>query len=111
MPAERPSTRTTRSDPPLLAALLRVLRLQMPDLRKRYRVRSLGVFGTYARGRARRSSDLDLLVEFDRAPTLLQFVRLQRELSESLGVRVDLVMRSALKPNIGARILEEVRPV
>jgi len=87
------------------------LRKHLPDFRERYGLRSLGVFGSYVGGRQGKRSDLDLLAEFDRAPTLLQFVRLQREIGERLGVKVDLVMRTALKPSIGARILKEVVPV
>ncbi|HUT73955.1 MAG TPA: nucleotidyltransferase family protein [Armatimonadota bacterium] len=89
----------------------RLLRRRLPDLRERYGVRSLGIFGSCVRGKRSRRSDLDILVEFDRPPTLLQFVRIERELSEQLGAKVDLVMRSALKPAIGARILAEVVPV
>jgi len=96
---------------PELQRLLRELRRHLPEFRERYGLRSLGAFGSYVRGGQGRRSDLDLLAEFDRPPTLLQFVRLQRELGESLGVKVDLVMKSALKPGIGARILDEVVPV
>jgi predicted nucleotidyltransferase len=80
----------------------------MPEFRADYRVRNLWLFGSFVRGEAKRRSDLDLLVEFDRAPTLFQFVRLERHLAELLGVKVDLVMKTALKPGIGKRILEEV---
>jgi len=47
-------------------------------------------------------------VEFDRAPTFFRYVELKDELSELLGVKVDLVMKSALRPEIGRRILDEV---
>ncbi len=56
-------------------------------------------------------SDLDLLVDFEAPPTLFQFIELEQRLSELLGVTVDLVMRSALKPAIGRRILAEAMPV
>ena len=52
-----------------------------------------------------------MLVEYQPTPTLLEFVRLQRYLSELPDVPVDLVMKSALRPKIGQRILEEVVPV
>jgi predicted nucleotidyltransferase len=80
-------------------------------LRKNYGVKSLGVFGSYARRENRPGSDLDLLVEFDQAPTIFEFVRLERFLAAMLGVKVDLVMKTALKPEIGKRILTEVLPV
>jgi predicted nucleotidyltransferase len=63
-----------------------VLKSHLPDLKEKYGVKSLGVFGSYVRGENRPRSDLDLLVEFDRAPTLFQFIRLERYLSNVLGV-------------------------
>lgn len=94
-----------------LDAILETLRGHMPDLKVRYEVRSLGVFGSYVRGQERKRSDLDLLVEFEQAPSMFRFIELQEYLSELLGVKVDLVMRRALKPGIGQRILAEVVPV
>ena len=79
-----------------------------PDLKERFDVKNLGVFGSYARGQTKRGSDLDLLVEFHRAPTMFEFVRLERHLGKTVGVKVDLVMKTALKPEIGKRILSEV---
>lgn len=95
-----------------LEEVIGTLRAHVPELRERYGVRTLGVFGSYVRGKERRGSDLDLLVEFDERPlTLIQFVELERHLSDLLGVKVDLVEKSALKPAIGRRVLEEVLPV
>jgi predicted nucleotidyltransferase len=94
-----------------LTDLLAHLGAEKDFLADRYDVQSLGVFGSYVRGNADPQSDLDVLVEFANPPSLFQFVRLQNELSDLLGVRVDLVMKSALKPTIGDRILAEVVPV
>jgi uncharacterized protein len=80
-------------------------------LRGEYSVRSLWVFGSYVRRQNQPKSDLDLLVEFEGAPTMFVFIRLERCLTSLLGVKVDLVMKSALKPEIGKRILAEVVPV
>ena len=93
---------------PLLDDILKELREHLPELRKRYHVKSLGVFGSYVHGEERRRSDVDVLVEFERLPTLFGYVELQEHLGKILGVKVDLVMKSALKPAIGKRILEEV---
>ena len=100
--------KTFSTPPSTLEEILFTLKSGQPDLGETFGVRSLGVFGSYASGRATRRSDLDLLVEFDRVPTLFEFVRLERQLSQLLGVKVDLVMKSALKPEIGKRILNEV---
>jgi hypothetical protein len=87
------------------------LRAKLPALRERYGVQALWLFGSYARGEQRSRSDLDVLVEFERTPTLLEFAALQRHLSELLDVKVDLVMKTALKPAIGRRILSEAVPL
>ena len=87
------------------------LKALMPTLEESFGVKSLGVFGSYARGETKGTSDLDLLVEFHRVPTMFEFVRLERHIANVLGVKVDLVMKSALKPEIGKRILAEVVPV
>lgn len=60
------------------------------------------------RGEQTAASDLDLLVSFREPVSLLEFVHLENHLSGMLGVKVDLVMKSALKPRIGKHILEEV---
>ena len=87
------------------------LRRQLPLLAIDYRVKSLGLFGSYVRREQHEQSDLDILVEFHEAPSLLKFLELENSLSDMLGVKVDLMMKDALKPRIGQRILEEVEPV
>ena len=62
------------------------------------------------KGRHQKTSDLDILVEFYRVPSLSKFVELQDYLSPVLGIKVDLVMKTALRPAIGERILAEVVP-
>jgi uncharacterized protein len=90
------------------------LREILPDLRNRYRVDTLEVFGSRVRADTRNSGrerDLDLLVTYTETPDLLTFIALENELSERLGVSVDLVMRRALKPRLRDRILREAIPV
>jgi predicted nucleotidyltransferase len=91
--------------------VIRAIREELPELCARYGVKSLGLFGSYARDEAQITSDVDLLVEFDRTPSLYEFGELELFLSDLLAVRVDLVMRSALKPTIGLRVLAEVTPI
>jgi predicted nucleotidyltransferase len=80
-------------------------------LANEHKVKTIGVFGSYVRNKARRGSDLDLLVEFNEPVTLIDFIRTENYLSSITGLNVDLVMKDALKPRIGRRILEEVEPV
>ena len=80
----------------------------LPELKKDYNVSYTGMFGSYVRRENTPESDLDVLVEFSRTPTIFRFVHLENCLSDSLGVKVDLVMKNALRPNIGKCILKEV---
>ena len=74
---------------------------------QRIRCRNLWLFGSYVRGEQHKRSDLDVLVEFDEAPTLPKFVSLERKLREITGIKVDLVSIRALKGEIGECILHE----
>jgi predicted nucleotidyltransferase len=86
------------------------LRDMLPELRARWPVSYLGVFGSWVRGEQRESSDLDLLVDFDR-PVGLELVAFKDEIERRLGLRIDLVMRGSLRRRIGERILAEAQPV
>ena len=87
---------------------IEILKKLKPELQKQYGVSSLGIFGSFVRGKQKGKSDLDILVDYENAPTLFGFIRLERFLSRELNIRVDLVMKSALKPTIGKHILNEV---
>ena len=89
------------------AELARRLHEHLPDLRKRYGIKWLALFGSYARGDQRPESDLDVLVEFEVAPHLIQLIEVEDQLSALLDVKVDLVLKRALKPRIGERVLRE----
>ena len=99
------------SQTPDLSSIQAILREHLPRLAKERNVASLGVFGSRLRREEKPDSDLDLLISFHRNPGLIGFVALEDELSDLLGVRVDLVLADLLKPHIGQRILAEVVPV
>lgn len=77
-------------------AIIARLSAASPDLRRRWPIRSLALFGSVVRDEARTESDLDLLVEFDRPIDLFAFLALEEELACLAGRRVDLVSRAAL---------------
>jgi uncharacterized protein len=89
----------------------RDLRAHLPELRERYGVTYLGIFGSWVRGEQKKTSDVDILVEFDRPGTLLGFIHLQNDLVDILGAQVDLVEKDGLKPAIRPYVLAEVVPV
>ena len=84
------------------------LRELKPILREKYKVSEIGIFGSWVKGKQRKGSDLDILVDFYEVPDLWTFIELRDFLSRKLKVRVDLVMKSTLKPYIGKIILQEV---
>jgi hypothetical protein len=57
----------------------------------------IGIFGSFARGDNKKGSDIDILVEFKESPTLLTLIKLENDLSEILGIKVDLITTGAIK--------------
>ena len=79
-----------------------------PFLEEKYNVKEIGVFGSYIRGEEEEGSDLDILVDFKETVSFFDFVELENYLSDLLNMKVDLVMKSSLKPRIGKNIRKEV---
>jgi hypothetical protein len=86
----------------------RALTTHRKFLATKYKVKTVGVFGSYVSGNPKKKSDVDILVEFKKAVDFFEFLDLEEYLEQILGIKVDLVTRQALKPYIGKRILEEV---
>ncbi len=84
------------------------IKTELEFIRKKYKVKEIGIFGSYVRGEVEKDSDLDILVTVDLSIDLLAFIELEQYLSEKLGLKVDLVMKDALKPYLGKQILKEV---
>lgn len=70
------------------------------ELRRKYGISELSLFGSVARDEASDASDVDVLVAFEQAPSYTAFMELKFDLEERLGTRVDLVTRSGLKPRV-----------
>jgi predicted nucleotidyltransferase len=88
-----------------------ILAAELPRLRREFQVATLGLFGSFVKGTQHSDSDLDVLVTFDRSPSLFRLIELENQLSDRLGVKVDLVMRDSLKPWIRPEVLSDVVPV
>ena len=93
-----------------LERIISILKEHKAELKEKYGVSEIGIFGSYVRGEYKEKSDLDILVEFeeDAKIGLLKFVNLENYLSDLIGFKIDLVEKSALKPRIGKNILREV---
>ena len=74
---------------------------------KKYHVDRIGIFGSYARDQNVTDSDIDLLIRFKKNPTLLQMARMERELSELIGIKVDIVTEPSLKDKMLKKQIEK----
>lgn len=84
---------------PTLGQIKSILAQHKYELARKYHLRQLGIFGSYARKNKTAHSDIDLLVEFEE-PIGLEFVTLAEELESLLGAKVDLVSINAIKPKM-----------
>jgi hypothetical protein len=105
-PAATPSIDTVRER----------LRAMLPHLQATYAVEHLALHGSYLRGEATPSSDLDVLVTFQATPagrriSLLDMLALKHELEDRLGVPVDLGEAAALRGPAAERILKDAEPI
>lgn len=88
--------------------VLEVLRSLKAELRERYHVESIALFGSYAREEQGEGSDIDVLVEFSSGADLFDFVGLSQYLEEKLGSSVDVVPKAALRPEIRRSITRDL---
>ena len=86
---------------------IKLLADNLLELRNQYNVADLSIFGSVARNQASPNSDIDVLVDFVKAPGLLKYIELKDHLEVLLGVPVDLVTRKALKRQLREAILAE----
>ena len=93
-----------------LTEIRQLLGQRKPFLARKYGVKEMGIFGSYVRGEQRKSSDLDILVEFDKPLRidLIAFIEMENYLTDLLDAKTDLVIKEDLKPRLSERILAEV---
>jgi uncharacterized protein len=90
-----------------LEKLKKTLAEHKEELRRKFKVKEIGIFGSYVRKEQTKKSDVDMLVTFYETIDLFTFVELENYLSEILGVKVDLVMKEGIKPRLKEKILNE----
>ena len=90
---------------------IKKIKSKIKNVLKKHGVARAGIFGSYARGEAKKKSDIDILVKIkDKDMSLLGFIRIKNELERELGKKVDLIEYHTIKPRIRKAILsEEVR--
>ncbi len=92
---------------PDLNEILSTLRKHKSVLSEKYSIRRIAIFGSFARGDATESSDLDVMVELSQ-PIGLDFVSLGDELEEMLQIKVDLLSAAALKDSLRNSVYEDI---
>ncbi|MDX8550206.1 nucleotidyltransferase family protein [Methanospirillum sp. J.3.6.1-F.2.7.3] len=92
-------------------AVLETLKSIKPQLASQYHIRRFGLFGSVIRGEQTPDSDIDILVEFETAPSIFGFLELEEKLEEVLLAPVDLVDIEGIKPLLRSKILSEVQYV
>ncbi|MCX9025188.1 MAG: nucleotidyltransferase family protein [Candidatus Methanoperedens sp.] len=78
---------------------------------KKHGVKKVAIFGSYARDEEKSKSDIDILVEFSERKSLLEHVKIERELSEAVGIKVDLLTEKAISPYLIDRIRKEMKVI
>ena len=87
---------------------LELLKKDFPYLRSKYNVKRIGLFGSFARGEQKKSSDVDVLVRFGPKATLFDFVGLGNHLEEKMKIKVDIVSEGGIRPVLKSNIIKDV---
>ncbi len=90
-----------------MARFIKALKIYKDYLRQKYKVREMGIFGSYAKNEQKMGSDLDILVEFYE-PVGLGYFELKDFLEDVLKIKVDLVTKMGIKPQLKDKILKDV---
>ena len=77
------------------------------ELEQQFKVKKISIFGSYVRGEQKKISDIDILVDFNEPVSLLEFIKLENYLSDLLGVKVDLIPKKGIRPELKKQILSE----
>ena len=80
-----------------LQSIVEKLKLVKPELERKYPIKGIGVFGSYARGEASQDSDIDIAVDIDGSMGL-SFVAMADEIEAILGIKTDVVPMRSIKP-------------
>ena len=105
--AESLASYPAKKTKPGLESIKKILAGHSKELREKYKIKEIGIFGSYIRGEQKRRSDIDILVEFDEPVSLLGLVSAENFLKDILGIKVDLIPKKDVRPELRERILRE----
>mgnify|MGYP000554199732 CR=1 FL=1 len=86
----------------------KILAEHKEELYQKYKIKEIGIFGSFVRGEENKESDVDIIVEFEEVPGLIKFIEIEEYLSKLLGRKVDLVRKPAIREELKDKILKEV---
>jgi len=92
-----------------LNEIIQILKENKTLLNSKYAIEEIGIFGSYLKDEQNENSDLDILISFSKTPSLFRYIEIEECLTKLLGIKIELVMKSALRPHIGKAILNEVK--
>ena len=90
-----------------LKKIIKIIKSLDEEVKKEYKAKLLGIFGSYTRDEQKEKSDLDVLVNFLEGASLFDFVGLADFLEEKLGIRVDVVPADTIRKEIKRQVLKE----
>lgn len=90
-----------------LEKIKKILVLHKQELKDKYKIKEIEVFGSFVRNEQNEGSDIDLLVEFKEIPDLFIFIEIESYLEKLLKNKVDLVRKEVIRPELRESILNE----
>jgi len=85
-----------------------ILKQHKKEFEDKYKVKEIGIFGSYVKGQQKKTSDIDILVDFDEVPDLFTFLEFETYVEKLIKVRTDMVRKNVLRPELKDKILDEV---
>ncbi len=86
----------------------KILTENREKIRTSYKVKKLGIFGSYVRGEQKEDSDVDILVTFEEHVSILKLVSFENYLQDITGIKVDVIPEKSIRPELRDIILNEV---
>ena len=86
----------------------KIIEREKEKLLRGYKIKNIGIFGSYAKNSAKEKSDIDLIVEFEEPVSLLGVIKAENYLTELLGIKVDLVSKEDIRKELKETHLKEV---